>query len=993
MTGMFDDLIPRQPPSVPVSGAGLFDDLIPQQATAAPAAPSVPGLFDDLIPAPVPGARPAPPISLGDSEIPWQLQSPPQPTAPESDRFRALRIGVQGAGRGIADFIGAPVDLAAMGLNALASGAETAVNAVAPSGAPVSLPRVTNPVGGSQSLADVVSGMTERVGLPSVPADEMTGAEQLGYNVNRYGTAAIAGAAGLSRAAAARFAPGQGPIYPRTGDALLRPYADDPARVALVDTAGGVGAGAAITAADVVVPKDSPAKPVVDLVATLAGGMAGATVASGGRVAAGASRAVSQAMPDPSIPLDPNTRMPVSVRTADRTARFLQGQASDPQQAAADITRRAADYRAEGLPVPTAGVLSTDPGLIGVEQAQRLADRSPFIARDRQLQVGAAEEVRSLGPVNADPRAPGLAIQQDVRDQLDAADRRVEDIQAQRGVTGDELAGARQTEADRVGPYRTTEAAADAARASRDLDRELVDNTLRPLTAEKNRRYQQADPAGTVAVDPAPLVETAAAIRQSANRLAPAGLQLPETFLQRIEAFAPAGNAAPAAPVTWRDLNDLYPTVQTYEAQARRRGAYDLADNLRRLRGAIDGQAERLIAEGGDTGQAIAGARAFYREKYAPFFGQGTGRTLRDDVFADDRARTGTPPSATAERFLFTGSGSREAADDLSRILQVAANPAEARDAARRYVLAGMARTIGNDGNVSIPALKAWRSNNSAMLDGVPWIKDEVDGLVRDLVNGRSRQNAMAGELRRLDGDLRAAERDAIDTERRINRSALAVFLDASPDNAVRGVFGSRDPEAAMSQVVAQLGNRKEAVAGLKRAVADYLTDRLSTARVMDEQGTRSISTAALVRDFDGLQPVLAKLYSPSEMNALVRARKLIEPLQQLDMQATRGSPTAENNAMLWRGVEAGLKATYGVLKGGGITRTLKVAASMLPDGSADVRQLVGRAMFDPDLAAHLLTRPAEEVVTPAWNAKLNRLMGYAAAARASTSGDEEAAR
>jgi hypothetical protein len=40
--------------------------------------------------------------------------------------------------------------------------------------------------------------------------------------------------------------------------------------------------------------------------------------------------------------------------------------------------------------------------------------------------------------------------------------------------------------------------------------------------------------------------------------------------------------------------------------------------------------------------------------------------------------------------------------------------------------------------------------------------------------------------------------------------------------------------------------------------------------------------------------------------------------------------------------------------------------------------------MFDPEVAKHLLNRPVEEIATPVWNKKLNRLMGWAEARRAS---------
>jgi len=73
--------------------------------------------------------------------------------------------------------------------------------------------------------------------------------------------------------------------------------------------------------------------------------------------------------------------------------------------------------------------------------------------------------------------------------------------------------------------------------------------------------------------------------------------------------------------------------------------------------------------------------------------------------------------------------------------------------------------------------------------------------------------------------------------------------------------------------------------------------------------------------------------------------------------------------------LEVGLKSTHGILKGGGVLRTLKVAASFGADDAAAANRLVTRMMSDPELAAHLLTREVKEVGTSAWNDKLARLL------------------
>jgi hypothetical protein len=87
---------------------------------------------------------------------------------------------------------------------------------------------------------------------------------------------------------------------------------------------------------------------------------------------------------------------------------------------------------------------------------------------------------------------------------------------------------------------------------------------------------------------------------------------------------------------------------------------------------------------------------------------------------------------------------------------------------------------------------------------------------------------------------------------------------------------------------------------------------------------------------------------------------------------------------MGWKVLEAGLKARYGVLKGGGLLRTIRIAAETLPNSREGIDGLTKQMFFDPDLAVFLLRREVKPD-SPEWNAKLQRLIGFGAAAREST--------
>jgi len=59
-------------------------------------------------------------------------------------------------------------------------------------------------------------------------------------------------------------------------------------------------------------------------------------------------------------------------------------------------------------------------------------------------------------------------------------------------------------------------------------------------------------------------------------------------------------------------------------------------------------------------------------------------------------------------------------------------------------------------------------------------------------------------------------------------------------------------------------------------------------------------------------------------------------------------------------------------------------------DDATAAERLVFRMLLDPELAAHLLTRKVEEVGSPAWNAKLAKLLRRVEAGREFLLEDDE---
>jgi hypothetical protein len=111
-------------------------------------------------------------------------------------------------------------------------------------------------------------------------------------------------------------------------------------------------------------------------------------------------------------------------------------------------------------------------------------------------------------------------------------------------------------------------------------------------------------------------------------------------------------------------------------------------------------------------------------------------------------------------------------------------------------------------------------------------------------------------------------------------------------------------------------------------------------------------------------------------------------------MRTVVGSQTSANDR-LWeqvaKPVEVALKLRYGVLKGGGLMRTLGLWRQMMPNGDKAAMELIERMWFDPELAQHLLTRNVEQIGSARYNAKLIRLLSYGAGARDLNSGEDQA--
>jgi hypothetical protein len=928
--------------------------------------------------APAPANQPPPKTDIQTAVPQADIQQIPQ------DFQQGLKVGVQGDGRALADVLGAPGDL----LNGAANGVLGAYNVGIRKpanyfGADLpEAPRV-HPFGGSDEWANLTSGMAESVGYDVLDPDtEMTPTQRLGYNVNRYGAQAATGAAGMTKAAAG--------MTMAEAPALLRPYVQDAGRAFAGDVGGGVGSGAATHALDEYAPDSIKDNPLVRFATMLLGGVAGSSLPT---VAASPVKAVTAAadnlLPADAITKDIKTGITPSRKSANEAAAFLQSKVADRGQTMSDLGEAVRFNREAGGTMPTAGMAAPDPGLRFIEKTAALSDPLPYARRYESVAKDASNDVSRLQLPNADKEAPRVAALSQIADKRAAAEGNVAaqqgQLDASMGQAGTDLTQAQSAEQQLADFYRTYMGGAD--NASMALDKTIVDDTMKPMTKVKNENFNSIDPNGEQYTSAQPLEKAAAGIRNKAKDMLPSvkGDIAPDQLLKDIESAISDKGDLGIPMMKFKTMNDLRPVVAAKESQARASQQFPLADSFREIKKALSAAADDVAASGGEAGERAKTSLDFYKDTYLPTFGRGEGKALRDAVNTDDLSRSKTPPTKTASRFLKEGAGGREAAADLQRILEKAPNPAEGKAAARSYVLDSLSKSvIGGNGKITETSLQTWINNRRGMLSQMPELADEVNGLLKDVRSrgaetmataegGKQSVNRMRSELENAKSDLRRTEDD-------INKSALSLYVGRDPEKAAAAALSGGDPVAQIKELRTAFTGNKPAEEGFRAAVADHLVNSITNA-----DGER-VSYQKLSSAFKKNEKALQEVFG-DDVSYLRQAQKRLDMLSRKNVQAVAGSGTVENNGLFARAkkpYELIVRLTYGALTGGSKARSFNLMADQFPNSSNAANDLLKRATLDPRVAKHLLGVDVKEVGTPRWNAKLNRLMGWAEAGRAS---------
>ena len=908
----------------------------------------------------------------------------PVGVAPGNPAERAFELGLQSVGAGVADVAGMPVDLSNAFLNLLYSG----VNRLA--GREV-IPLQATPFGGSQSIRDTATTVAEPLGLETLDREQMTWDERLGYDAIRAGTGAVVGAGGilgtaraLAPAVGAIPAPMAGPLA-QTGRALAAPYAATPGRAFVGDAAAGVGAGTANFAYEQMAPEalqESAYGPLANMLASIFGGVTGATTLN---LAESAVRGTANRAADAVRgPMETNPRLAGADGSPFRRQDLIDagtivqartngwGQSGNARslQAAAEIEamqNRLGQYAGPNS-LPTSGLASNNPGVIGTEQRLRTKMPEIFVDRDNAVRQAAVDTAQRIAPQGATGRQFTDEVEFLDADRVAAAKFDVDTVQQQ--VRDAELAGMRDANPVSIEyPLRRQEEAA------RGIDRFVVDETLRPMQDESAQMFAEARRLGaTEIVNVEPVRGAVDEVTRSISQLIDPATNLPTDLAARITAAIDE-----TGQITVADIVDLWPSLSRLEDAANRAGNVPLARNIRTIRDGFGAALDDAAQVGNLPGaQASIAARQNFADTLGDTFGRNApvSQQLRRDFNMNQDGRSYTPRTETAGRFMGAGPARPERMAELDNIAARTKNPERARELINEHLMTDLAASgvLDRSGMLRADRLRQWRDRWGSALDRSPDTVAMVDDLIARADNGEILRGNLAGALREATERLTQVERD---------KGAFAFVLDNNPENAVGAIFAGGDPERAVQEILARIGTDDSALNGFKASVREYMTERLVTANPgATTQGDNPLAFGALDKLFRRHEDTLALIFDADEMNALQASREFLRPLNNLRQQANPGSATAERAQQFWNYLEVGLKARYGILKGGGLLRTIRLWAKTMPDNATAVGQIQRDMMFNPELAKHLLQMPIRDVGTPRYNSTLNRLLGYAEGSR-----------
>ena len=349
-----------------------------------------------------------------------------------------------------------------------------------------------------------------------------------------------------------------------------------------------------------------------------------------------------------------------------------------------------------------------------------------------------------------------------------------------------------------------------------------------------------------------------------------------------------------------------------------------------------------------EVGRAINEARAYSAALHETFDRGAVGKILQRTLDGD----TQLEPRLVLDRTVGRGGEAGAVSGDQIRGgVEFGGGDAQTSDSAvmdyvrERFSLAAETPT----GEFTLRGARKFARDNRVLLDQYPGLRDEIEVAVRN----RERAD-----------QLQARVTDAIAASRSAQSSAMEAFLGGPPEKAIDGVFRNQNPARAARSLLnaAAKDDSGQAVAGLKRAVADRLIGRATSGAGRGVDAERLAGTL----DDPAMQRVMRVVFSDAERTRFNRIAKELR-LATSDDAANVGTSLsgARANRLLEYAVRV-VAARQGAELGGGgggSLQTAQMASSRAKEmlgrlASDKASQLLADAVEDPELFRSLLVDP-----------------------------------
>lgn len=717
---------------------------------------------------------------------------------------------------------------------------------------------------------------------------------------------------------------------------MFEQYMSRPKSQIAQDVASSIGAAGGKNLAE-----DQEMGPIGTLLTTMLGGMGTNFAASG--VESGIRNFQA------SKPIELSNGVKATGRTIDDTRDVLNTIVTDKTSAVQNIDDSLRMSSEMNIADPTLGPASGDVGLSMLDVRQRVKNPRDFAVRDQQVRTDVANNMNKFSNPEADVTAPQVKSQSIIDAEMANQQSGVDNLYSQKNVAEQQLRDLQQ-EADGLTAPIVARRGMEG-RASATLDEQLQ-STLDAKTKMKNDAFEQS--AQGALVDAKSLLNTVRDIDSTLPALSPPGDRLPSWISEKIARFIPQpgtleGPNSTAGMIPAEDVLKLRRTLNTESSAARSRGDYGQADQIDKLRKAINQTIE--------LDPKFKDANTTYKEEYAPFFAQGYGKQYRDTIQKGDG--TGTADSENIAKFFLNKTSS--AAEDLQRIIDVAPDKQAADGAVEMYFDSMLAQKS----TLNPKVIRNFIADNADVLPSQ--LKVKYDGLVKSLMNNTSQQDATFQNISNLQKQTRDAEGVMRKTEGALRVGPFGKMSTQDADKYVDSIMSSNDRLQQIDTVVKGFQGDQKALDGFKEAFVRRLQRNVrgtATANTdiseVDVDG-RPVLYAKLSKTLDDEREALSKVFTPDEMNDLTRMQKLMARQGNLSRRATTGSDTTEKLKMAEDKVvdliSQAINIKFGLVGGGMINRVTRGVTKGLFAGQRRMKaeDLLTAAALNPKVAKEIL--------------------------------------